>query len=149
MGRIKLKTLDLLEGKKAWLTECCSLLLIGLWVYTAFSKVYDAQGTYLGLSNQVFPKWSVGMLWVGLPILELLAALLLVLPSLRTRGFQLSVLLLSAFTVYIILVLTGIFGRVPCSCGGVLNSLGWWEHLWFNLFFLGLAWIGLKFKREK
>ncbi|MEG0917288.1 MAG: hypothetical protein RSF68_09775, partial [Myroides sp.] len=36
-----------------------------------------------------------------------------------------------AFTVYIFLILN-YSPFVPCSCGGVLEDLGWWEHLWFN-----------------
>jgi len=38
---------------------------------------------------------------------------------------------MTAFTVYIFLILN-YSPFVPCSCGGVLEDLGWWEHLWFN-----------------
>jgi hypothetical protein len=29
-----------------------------------------------------------------------------------------------------------VFGRIPCSCGGLISSLSWTQHLFFNLFFL-------------
>ena len=38
---------------------------------------------------------------------------------------------LSAFTVYIYLILN-YSDFVPCSCGGILEKLGWTEHLIFN-----------------
>ncbi len=50
---------------------------------------------------------------------------------------------MASFTVYIGLVLTGLFGRVPCSCGGVLSSLGWEAHFLFNVCILALAVIGV------
>ncbi|MEB2778721.1 hypothetical protein SYJ56_25660, partial [Algoriphagus sp. D3-2-R+10] len=51
----------------------------------------------------------------------------------------LSVVLMILFTGYVTLVWLGFTERVPCSCGGVLSSLGWGEHLVFNLVFLGIA----------
>jgi hypothetical protein len=54
---------------------------------------------------------------------------------------------MALFSGYIVLVLTGVFGRVPCSCGGVIGSLGWWEHLVFNVVFLGIGIWGMKLGR--
>jgi hypothetical protein len=58
-------------------------------------------------------------------------------------GFYLSALLLIIFTGYIALVLLNYFGRVPCSCGGVIRTLGWGLHLIFNVFFLLLSFLGI------
>lgn len=33
--------------------------------------------------------------------------------------------------------------NIPCSCGGILESLGWREHLYFNLAFIALAVLAL------
>lgn len=124
-------------------------VLAFLFLYTGFSKLMDPVGTYQGLSNQVFPTLLAELLFYSLPAVELAIAVLLLWDRTTKIGLAAFAILMTVFSAYIILVLTGIFGRVPCSCGGVLNSLGWWEHLWFNLFFLGLAGIGLKFKPEK
>ncbi|MDR6919500.1 hypothetical protein J2Y40_000330 [Chryseobacterium sp. 2987] len=39
---------------------------------------------------------------------------------------------MSAFTIYIYIILN-YSDFVPCSCGGILEKLGWWEHLLFNI----------------
>lgn len=130
------------------LEEGCALVLMGLWVYTAVSKIIDAQGSYGALHNQVFPTWMADVLWVGLPFIEIIAAIMVLIPYWRRYGFKLSAVLMAIFSGYILLVLTNVFGRVPCSCGGILNQLGWWEHLWFNLFFLGIAVGGIYLGRK-
>jgi putative oxidoreductase len=50
---------------------------------------------------------------------------------------------MTVFTGYVILVLINFFGRVPCSCGGVIQVLGWKTHMVFNLFFLLLTGLGI------
>jgi len=46
------------------------------------------------------------------------------------------------FTAYIFIILN-YTSFVPCSCGGVLEKLGWQSHLVFNLFFVFLAVLGI------
>lgn len=129
---------------RPYLSEACALLLCLLFAYTAISKVYDWQGTKGGLFNQVFPDWLATVLLYGLPPVELITAVMLISNPFRKTGFLVSIILLTAFSIYIGIVMTGIFGRIPCSCGGVINSLNWGEHLVFNLVFLGLAVVGIK-----
>jgi hypothetical protein len=50
---------------------------------------------------------------------------------------------MAAFTGYVGLILVNYFGRVPCSCGGVLKIMGWKTHFVFNLFFLLLTVTGI------
>lgn len=130
--------------KSEFLGEASSLLLCLLFAYTAISKVYDWQGTKGGLYNQVFPEWMATALLYGLPPIELITAIMLISNPFRKAGFLVSIMLLTAFSLYIGIVMTGIFGRIPCSCGGIINNLGWGEHLVFNLVFLGISVIGLK-----
>jgi|GEM_PF-786602 len=131
------------------LAEGASWLLASLFIYTAVSKVYDWQGTKLAMYNQLFPEWMADILLFLLPILELGIASMLLVSAWRKTGFLLSVLLLILFTVYVGWIGLGFAPRVPCSCGGVLNSLDWEEHLVFNLVFLGIAGNGLWFERRK
>jgi hypothetical protein len=42
------------------------------------------------------------------------------------------------FTAYIIAI-TKFSDYIPCSCGGVLQEMGWGEHLVFNICFVLLA----------
>jgi hypothetical protein len=123
-------------------SEVFSVLLCFLFAYTGFSKFLDWEGTRSGLYNQVFPIWMAELLLYVLPILEIGTAIILLIPKSRHFGLRVSVVLMALFSGYVALVLTGVFGRVPCSCGGVIDSLGWWEHLVFNLVFLGIGVVG-------
>jgi hypothetical protein len=67
--------------------------------------------------------------------LELGLVLALSLPVSRLKALYLSVGLMIVFTTYIILILN-FSSFIPCSCGGILETLGWTEHLIFNLFFI-------------
>src|SRR5690606_29433165 len=63
---------------------------------------------------------------------ELIIALLLCFPKTTRLGLYLFLGMMTAFTVYIYLILN-YSPFVPCSCGGILEKMGWMEHLWFNL----------------
>jgi uncharacterized membrane protein YphA (DoxX/SURF4 family) len=135
---------DKLTKHRHLATDVAAVLLCFLFFYTGLSKLFDWEGTKSGLYNQVFPMWMADMLLFSLPVLEIATSLLLMNPKTRHFGFRISVILMACFSGYIGLVLTGIFGRVPCSCGGVIDTLGWWEHLLFNLVFLGIGLVGWK-----
>ncbi|WP_425638833.1 MauE/DoxX family redox-associated membrane protein [Algoriphagus yeomjeoni] len=124
------------------LAEAIAWLLAALFAYTAVSKVYDWQGTQRAMYNQVFPIAMADVLLYLLPLVELGVAVLLLVPGWRKIGLLMSVLLMVLFTGYVAWVWLGFSGRVPCSCGGVLENLGWGEHLVVNLMFLVLAVIG-------
>lgn len=125
--------------------EILSALLILLWVYTALSKLSNVEEFRSQLANQVFPVEVTKILFYLIPISELIAATLLFYKNTWTLGFLFSSLLMICFTIYVSLILLGIFHRVPCSCGGVLKLLGWKSHLVFNLFFTAIATIGFIF----
>ncbi|WP_192350307.1 MauE/DoxX family redox-associated membrane protein [Algoriphagus sp. Y33] len=124
------------------LAEGAAWLLAFLFAYTAVSKVYDWGETRFAMYNQGFPGWITELLLYGLPLGELSVAVLLLIPHWRKLGFILSSVLMLVFTGYVGYIWLGFTERVPCSCGGVLASLGWGEHLVFNLVFLGIAVIG-------
>src|SRR5690606_1184007 len=56
----------------------------------------------------------------------------------RIQGLYIAFLLMVMFTTYIIIILN-FTSFTPCSCGGVLEALGWTEHLIFNTVFILLA----------
>jgi uncharacterized membrane protein YphA (DoxX/SURF4 family) len=64
-------------------------------------------------------------------IIEWVTSILLLVPFCRRLGLYLSLILMSAFTTYIFIILN-YSDFVPCSCGGILKKLGWTEHLIFN-----------------
>ena len=77
-----------------------------------------------------------------IPIIEIIIALLLAIPKYRLPGLYGSFALMTMFTAYIIAILN-FSTKIPCSCGGVLELLGWKEHLVFNIVFVILAGIGI------
>lgn len=125
------------NNSEFWLQMSINVLII-LWIYTAGSKLMDLDDFQRQLALQPFGKRINSALFILLPGVEILTSVLLVIRKTRLPGLSLSALMLIAFTVYVLLVLTGYFTQVPCSCGGVLKSLSWKNHLIFNMVFLAI-----------
>lgn len=121
-----------------YITEIICFLFILLFSYAAISKLmsFDQFKIQLGQSPllTVFAGWVA---WV-IPTVELVIALLLMIPKFRLFALYGCFTLMSLFTIYIIAILN-FSDYVPCSCGGILEKLGWQEHLIFNVIFLILA----------
>lgn len=128
--------------KKEDIITICRLLLTLLWVYVAVSKLLNYDTFKFALNRQPLPLWSVPVLAIALPLVELGAAILLSLEKSRTLGFLISLILMIAFTLYVGLALSGAFGRIPCSCGGIISKLKWKGHFVFNICYTIIAWVG-------
>jgi len=96
-------------------------------------------------------EWLV---W-GIPIVELLVALALIVTYVvgTAKGLRASLvanlILIGVFTLYAGLAATGIFGYVPCACGGVLEDMRWWVHFLFNLALTLIAALGVWLHRRR
>lgn len=119
-------------------TEFISSLLILLFAYTGISKLYDYQQFSNVLSKSPLLSRGAGLLAWLIPLTELCIVLLLLFTHTRKTALYLSLALLSLFTGYLIYMVTT-SSKLPCSCGGVVSSLGWKEHILFNCFFLSLT----------
>jgi putative oxidoreductase len=124
-------------------------LLILLWVYAAVSKLADLSRFRGQMLRQPLPLWLQDTLVYVLPFLELCAALLLARAASQRAGLTISAILLLLFTGYIGLALLGVFDRVPCSCGGILEHMSWGAHFMFNLFYLALTTISIYLQQRK
>ncbi|MXV49938.1 hypothetical protein GS399_03065 [Pedobacter sp. HMF7647] len=118
-------------------------LLILLWVYAAGSKLLNYEYSRQQMMNQVFSANMAKLLTWMVPVSELFTAALLLFTSTRYYGLLASLSLLLAFTAYITLIKLNTFGRIPCSCGGVIAKLNWQQHLAFNIIFLLLTALSL------
>jgi len=118
-------------------------LLILLWIYTGFDKILMFDSSRDAFHNQTFPSELAEILSYAVPVTELGIASLLLFPLSRWWGFLASIILLSIFTSYVGLIWVGAFPRVPCNCAGILSSMGWAEHLVFNLIFIAIGIYGL------
>lgn len=122
---------------KSYLLFC--FLLVLLFTYTALSKWLNMEAHLYAMRNQPFSRPVNNLLAYVLPVVEIITVVLLLMHRTRLAGLFLSFVLMALFTGYVGVVLLNVFGRIPCSCGGVLEQLGWKEHLVFNLFFLFIS----------
>jgi len=116
--------------------------------YAAISKLLDYSHTKSEMMNQIFPRSiALQLAWL-VPLIELIICGLLLFKSTQLIGFCAAALLMTIFSLYISITMTGIFGRIPCSCGGILGNMGYHLHLLFNLFFLLLSLAGIAIKLD-
>ena len=129
--------------KKQIITTVISAFLTLLWVYAAASKLMDHDRSRAEMLNQVLPKTVAEVLVWAVPLIELGVATLILMKRTHLIGLYASLFLLINFSLYIGIVMTGWMGRIPCSCGGVLNDLSWSQHLLFNLLFVLLTLVAI------
>lgn len=119
----------------------CALLIV-LWFYTGLNKALDFSKFRFELGRSPFLHNISEFVALAIPFGEMLIAILLIIRRTRLLGLYFSFFLMSLFTGYIYIMLFYSFD-LPCSCGGVLASLSWEDHLIFNAVFTILAGIGV------
>jgi putative oxidoreductase len=137
-------------NKRNLAIEIISSLFILLFTYTAITKLLVLSTFEYTLSKSPLLEWAAGPLSVGIPVIELIIAVLLLVPRTRLTGLYVFTGLMVLFTLWITYLLT-IASHRPCSCGGILKYLSWKEHLFFNLgvVCLGIVAINLERKRRR
>lgn len=118
-------------------------LLILLFVYIAATKWVNFWEFKHEMHIQPFGETLKKTLIIGLPVVEAMIGILLIWPGKQRAGFWLTLILMVAFTIYIIMIKVSFFGYIPCSCGGFISSLSWTQHLWLNIGVILLAIWGL------
>lgn len=113
-------------------------LFILLFLYAAVSKLLEYEEFRVQLGQSPLLSAFADTVAIGVPAMEILTVLFLTIPSLKLMGLYSFYGLMVMFTTYIIIILN-FTEFIPCSCGGVLESLGWTQHLIFNLVFILLA----------
>jgi uncharacterized membrane protein YphA (DoxX/SURF4 family) len=127
------------------IVDVISLLLIMLFVYAAVNKIIDFDGFQVQLAQS--PLLSSFAAWVSylVPVSELIISVLLCIQRTKLVGLYSAFFLMIMFVIYIVIILN-FSPFVPCSCGGILEKLGWREHLLFNLAFCFIAVLGVLFQ---
>jgi hypothetical protein len=134
--------------KRKIIIEIISSLLILLFLYASVSK-WLAFKLFIGeMNNQPFPNWITPFLVWSIPFIEVLIAVGLIFEKTRVPALYASLFLMLAFTVYTVAILLHAFKYIPCSCGGVIRKLTWPQHLFFNLFFVGISILGIMLKKR-
>lgn len=132
-----------MKNSENYYLQLVIFLLTFLFIYTAVSKLSDFNVFRGQLYKQALPHSLETLLLWTLPGTEILTAALLAFRRTRRAGLYISFCLMLLFTGYVGLALLKVLGPVPCSCGGVIKSLGWKWHLVFNIFFLLLSLSGI------
>lgn len=127
--------------------DLISYLFIFLFCYTGVSKLiqYKKFVIEVGLSP-LLPAFAKEIVFL-IPVIEILTALFLLFPKTRRVGLLATITLMLLFTLYVLGVLT-LAPEVPCSCGGVIESMGWTGHLLFNTTLLLISLSGLFIQRS-
>jgi hypothetical protein len=123
------------------LIEIICALLIFLFIYTGVSKLLDYQTFRRQLGQSPFITSYASILAWALPLGEIIIAGMLSFNRSRLPGLYLSFFLLCLFTFYLTAMLQLSY-YIPCSCGGVLQSLSWQAHIVLNIGFILLATAG-------
>lgn len=120
---------------KNCIIEVICLLYILLFVYASVSKILDFENFKVQLGQS--PLISAFASWISwlIPTIEIIIALALISQKFRSIALLCAFALMTMFTAYIFIILH-YSSFVPCSCGGILEKMGWKEHLVFNLVFL-------------
>lgn len=122
--------------------EFICFLYILLFVYAAISKLLDFENFRVQLGQSpLLSAFAGSIAWI-VPVLELFISLLIVLKRWRIIGLFAAFSLMVMFTSYIFIILN-YSSFVPCSCGGILEKMGWTEHFFFNTAFIMLAAAGI------
>jgi len=130
------------------LIEIVSLLYVVLFIYAAVSKLIDFENFKVQLGQSPLLSAFATPVAIGVPVLEIVIAVMLLLPKFKLYGLLCSFTLMVMFTAYIYIILN--FSQfIPCSCGGVLEKMTWNQHLIFNIAFVLLAGLAILFQPEK
>lgn len=103
-----------------------------LFIYASISKILDFENFQVQIAQSPLLSAYAGVISYGVIITELIIVAVLLIKKTRLVGLYASLGIMAAFTIYIYLILN--FSEfVPCSCGGILEKMGWTEHLIFNI----------------
>jgi hypothetical protein len=129
------------------IANTCLFLLVVLFSYTAINKLFVLTRFEFQLST--FPLLHAHPLLVAWIIIgsEIGIVALLMTPRRTLIGLIASLILLSLFTAYLLIMLLTT-SNLPCTCGGVLEQLSWPQHIGLNLLFIGISILGLVSERR-
>ncbi|CAM4055281.1 Methylamine utilisation protein MauE [Pedobacter westerhofensis] len=144
----KLPSSKISSKTKAVIADVAAYSFIILFIYTATSKIQSFESFKLVLSKSVLiGQYSTLVAW-AVPSAEIIISLLLIFPLTRKDGLISSLAIMLVFTAYLIYMVNS-GTQLICTCGGVLSSLTWQQHIWFNAVFIVLAATGLKFYKSE
>lgn len=126
----------------------CYFMFTSMFIYAAVSKLMNYEIFVIQMNRQPFPDRLTPLLVWGIPLSEVFVAIMMMTISLRRIGLFFATAMMICFTAYIVLVKLNYYGVIPCSCGGVIASFTWTQHLIFNLFFIAIGIVGIYLEQQ-
>ena len=128
------------------IVQIISGLFTLLFLYATGNKLLDYQKFKVQVGQSPILTQYAAEVALIVPIIEIAIAVLL-LRSINYQKGTITALFASysimvMFSAYIIVILN-FTERIPCSCGGILDQMGWTTHLIFNLVFVAMAVAGI------
>jgi len=110
-----------------------------LWLYAALLKLYDVSEFGLQMQESpLLPKKWIPFLAYCIPLSEIGLAVCLFLEPSKIVLYA-NFVLISLFTVYLVLLKLFFSKNLPCACGGIFGYLPYKWHIFINLCFCGFA----------
>ena len=128
--------------KRNRITDIISGLLAFLWMYAAVSKLNSYTTFRIQLSQSPFITRFAKAIALVVPGIEMGIAVMLAILRVRLFALYATLFLFSLFTAYIFAMLHYSY-YIPCSCGGVLASLSWSQHILLNVAFIIVTLVGI------
>lgn len=142
---IQTTTLKKAPISKELVVTVITYLLVLLWLYAATNKILDFQKFKVQIGQSpILTDYAAIIAWL-IPSIEIVLSIILLLNRTLLIGLYASFGLMLMFTAYIVVILN-FAERIPCSCGGILEKMGWTSHLIFNIGFAILALIAVIFQ---
>jgi hypothetical protein len=133
-----------MNTKAAFINFVASLFIF-LFTYTAISKLASFASFRYNIGRSPFIGEYSTWIVVMLPALELAVAIFLFFPKTRLSGLYASFGLIGVFSLYVgYALLSGL--KLPCSCGGIIQSMNWQQHFWVNVVLTLLVALAIQLK---
>nr|WP_068888692.1 MauE/DoxX family redox-associated membrane protein [Pedobacter panaciterrae] len=136
------RTFHLSDKAKSIIVDIIVYLILILFMYTAASKLFNIASFSSTLAKSpLIGQYSKLVAW-AIPVTEVIIGILLIPAPFRKWGLYASFGLMVLFTLYLLyMVFSG--NKLPCHCGGVISTMTWQQHIWFNMGFVLLSFIGI------
>lgn len=132
---------------KEWISFGICLICMFLFLFSAYEKIIEHDQFLSGLKKVSFINQFAGFIAWAVPMLEILISILLIIPKTQKWGLYGFAGTMAVFSLYIIGMLL-LQETLPCHCNLIIDKLSWSQHLWFNLAFIALATIAVKFSKS-
>lgn len=139
-GNLKFRVSEI--AKDRIITAICWLGM-ALFFYTAYAKTVDHARFLAGLTRVHLISGFAVFISFAVPAVEVIVAVLLLIPQTAKIGLYSFIAVMSSFTIYIICAMIW-EPYLPCRCGGAIEKLSWGQHIWFNLAFIAIAVVALR-----